>query len=244
MNLETIYNHFATSKHGYWIMVPDNVRALYKFVRENKVKKMLDLGTGIGVSASVMSLALKDGGRDGHIDSIEQFDKCVKIANEMIPKELMENITIHQVNAEAWEYEKIPYTYFSIYETLPKEDYDLIVVDGPGLWEEGDAVADMPNGDIIKLLIEERIKPGTFIIWDGRLAALKILEKYYGDNFYMIRAPESIKDDFFVLERKNNKVHFFDARREGIQEMGYFSDDGPKKKISNPKAGNQQAYNM
>src|SRR3990167_7340608 len=96
MTLKNLYTLFAKHNESKWIMQPYNAQLLYQFVKEHSIKNVLDLGCGIGCSASVIALALKDKGEGGHIDSVEQFDKCIKIANELIPQELKEYITIHK----------------------------------------------------------------------------------------------------------------------------------------------------
>lgn len=214
MQLKPLYEVFATHPEGRWVMDPRNVESLYKFVKEHPVKKVLDLGTGIGLSSSVIALALKDKGEtDYRIDSVEQYEKCVKIASRLIPPELKEHITIHQSKAVVWQTEKIPYQYFSIYESLPEGDYDLILNDGPAPVLEGEAWVDLPNGTITKLLLEEKIKAGTFIIWDGRISALTTLERYFGGNFYLAQCT---KPDFNVLERKDNPIQFEDLKKQDI----------------------------
>lgn len=221
MTLKSLYQHFYSHPEGLWIMRWENVQQLYQFVKEHEVKKVLDLGTGIGCSAAVVAMALEEKGTEFYIDSVEQFDKCVKLANELIPEELKKNITIHKVNTLVWQTEKIRYQYFSIYDSDFKPfDYDLIINDGPGPWQEGDNYIDLPNGTISKLLLEGKLKPGTFIAWDGRIVALKLLERYFGNNFYIY--PGS--GDFNVVERKNNPIQCEDERLKISKEIGYFDE--------------------
>jgi len=136
MNLKNLYNSFARHPEGNWIMQPRNAQLLYQFVKQYPIKKVLDLGTGIGCSAAIIALALKEKGEtDFHIDSIEQSDKCIKLANELIPEEFKKYITIHKADVVVWQTEKIPYQYFSIYKKLPEPPeggWDLLLQDGPG----------------------------------------------------------------------------------------------------------------
>ena len=149
MKIESLYKLFKSHPESNYIMEYQNVVLLYKFIKNNPIKRILDLGTGLGLSASVCALALKDKGEtDYHIDSLEQFDKCIKIADKLIPLELKEHITIHKSETKVWQHPKIPYQFFSNYETLPEGDYDLIINDGPCFWLEGDTFVDLPNGTI------------------------------------------------------------------------------------------------
>lgn len=221
-NLKSLYNSFAVHPEGQWIMQPDNAQRLYKFVKEHPVKKVLDLGTGIGLSSSIIALALKEKGEtDWHIDSVEQYEKCVKLAGDLIPEELKQGITIHQSKVTTWQTEQIPYQYFSTYESLPEGDYDLIVNDGPAPFVTEGHFVELDNGTVTKMLLEGKLKPGTFIVWDGRLNALKTLERYFGDNFYLVQ-PAGPVSDFNVIERKDNQVQFRDLRMEAMQETSYF----------------------
>ena len=220
MNIKSLYSLYANHPEGQWVVVPENAESLYKFVKEHPIKKVLDLGTGIGCSASIIALALKDKGEtDYHIDSVEQWEKCVKIASDLIPTELKEHITIHQSPVKVWQTEKIPYQYFSTYETLPEGEYDVILNDGPAPMLENDHYIELPNGTITKLLLEGKLKPGTFIIWDGRISALQALERYYGGNFYL---AQHTAPDFNVLERKEGEVVFEDIRKENIEKTSTY----------------------
>ena len=66
--------------------------------------------------------------------SIEQFEKCVKLADELIPTDLKEYITIEHHEAYARQYDEVPYKWFSAYKDLPLKHWDFILVDGPGPW--------------------------------------------------------------------------------------------------------------
>jgi|SRR3990167_348776 len=138
MNLKNLYQLFLSHPENAYLMKYHNVLLLYKFIRNHPIKRVLDLGTGLGLSAAVCALAFKDKGEaDYHIDSVEQFDKCIKLANELIPQELKEHITIHKSEVKVWQHPKIPYQFFSNYAALPeqpKEGWDLIIQDGPCFW--------------------------------------------------------------------------------------------------------------
>ena len=222
-NLKELYNYFAKQKESNWIMRPENVQRLYQFVKENLVKKVLELGLGIGCSASVISLALKEKKEtDYFIDSIEQSIKCIDLANKIVPEELKEKIIIHNSGAAVWETKEIPFQYFSVYDSLPEAlDYDLILIDGCSPFLSEGNYIDLPNGDIIKFLLEGKIKPNTFVAFDGRLISLKIIERYFSNNFYLVKVDYN--SDFNVIQRKDNAVHFFDEKLEFMKQAGYFN---------------------
>lgn len=223
MTLKTLYDLFQNHPEGHWIIQPPNPQLLYEFVKKHPIKRVLDLGTGIGCSTAIIALALKHKGEtDWHIDTVDQFDKCIKIAKELIPKELQENITFHKAEAVIWQYDKIPHQTFSVYDKLPEGDYDLILNDGPSPWLENECYVELPNATIMELLLKGKIKKGCLIAWDGRLLAFGTLERYFSNNFYLFR-PAQRNDDFNVLERKDNEVQFLDSRLENMKLSTYFT---------------------
>src|SRR3990167_10943140 len=107
MQLQSLFNYFKSHPESSWLMEPQNCQKLYEFVMKHPIKNVLDLGTGIGLSASVVALALKDKGeKDFRIDSLEQFDKCVSLANDVIPQPLRTNINIFKSKSTLWKDDK------------------------------------------------------------------------------------------------------------------------------------------
>lgn len=238
--LKSLYSHFAKHPESQWIMQWPNAVELYKFILEHDVKKVLGLGTGIGLSDAVMALAFKEKGvADYKIDSIEQYDKCINLANELIPiapTNLKRNVNIIKANPIVWKDERMPYEYYSIFDQLPEEDYDLIINDGPAPFMEGEHYIDLPNGTIHKLTIEGKIKPKTLVVYDGRIQSLKFLERYFGDNYFLSYIPPR-NSDFNVLERKDNPLSFKDDKLEMMKnKTTYFKDENT---ISSHKQGSQ-----
>lgn len=234
LNFKNLYRSFASHPEASWIMKPQNAYALYQFVKGHEIKKVLDLGTGIGASASIIALALKEKGAQVDITSIEQSDKCIRLANELIPEPLKNGIDIRKGEVTVWETDLIPHQKFSIYKGLLNEgenegEYDFILNDGPAPFLQGDKWVDLPNGSIIKFLLERKLKPGTSIAWDGRRLALQTVERYFGDNF-LLTHPAKKGTDFNVIERKDNEVIFRDDMLEMMKETSYFDqDENPNK---------------
>lgn len=224
MNLQSIYNIFANHQEGTWRMQPGNARRLYEFVKTHDIKRVLDLGTGIGCSTAIIALALSEKGVDYHIDTVEQYDKCIKLANDLIPAEFKDHITFHTSEVKVWQMEGVPFENFSVYETLPEGDWDLILNDGPAPFIHEGAYVELPNATITKMLIEGRLKADTYIAWDGRVGALRTLERYYGNNFYLVKADKN--SDFNVIQRKDNPVLFRDNKLEVMKQTTYFNDYG------------------
>lgn len=191
MELKTLHEIFRSHPEGKWILGLEDAQRLYNLVKKLKPKKVLDLGTGIGCSASIIALALKDSGAVANgdlmkdyvaeIDSVEQFHKCWNIAKEIIPLDLQEYMSLSVCKPMIIEHQGIPHQKFSIFSELPMDDYDLVVIDGPGPWvskHDGiETLIKQPNGDIILLL--PRLKEGALIYLDERKDCEQLLMRYY-----------------------------------------------------------------
>lgn len=233
MNLKILYGLFAQHPEAQWIMRPENAQRLYQFVKAHDVKRVLDLGTGIGCAAAVASLALREKGvQDGEVHTVDQYGKCVALAKGLIPPELQGRITFHLSPVEAWQVDTIPFQYFSVYAEVPEGPFDLVVNDGPSPFLAGGHLVEIPNATVTRMLLGGTLAPGTFVAWDGRVTALKLLERYFSDNFYLVQPGGT--SDFNVVQRKDNPVQFLDDTLEHMKESGYFAGTEPAPK-PNPK---------
>lgn len=222
LSFNALYRHFFNHKERSWLLRPDSARALYSFVKKHDIKNVLDLGTGIGTSSAVVSLALKEKGVEHKIVTVENFQKCIDLAKQLIPDEIKENIEFKHSEAILWEHPDIAATYLSVFKDLPEGQFDLIIVDGPGIWlDEKGRMIEIPNGDVLKLHSEGKINPGTKIHFNGRMKALSILERFYGSDFFLLNEANN-QDNF--LERKDSPVTFLDSKKEEMKAAGYFSE--------------------
>lgn len=202
-------------------MKPESAKALYDFVKKHDVKSVLELGTGIGLSAAIIALALKEKGvKEYKIDTVEQFEKCTELAKKLIPAELQTGVSFHKIDPALWETKNVPGQHFANFSHLPDGKYDLIIVDGPGPYLQDGALIENPNGDVLRLHQEGKIAPGSFVYFDGRLNALGVIERFYGHNFWIL---DDAKIRANVIERKDNPVEMKDVRKEFYIKTGYFA---------------------
>lgn len=190
-----------------WIIGLDDCVKLDKIIKKHKIKNILELGTGIGASTLSMAHSLPAGGR---IDTVEQFEKCIKRAQEIIPQKYKDKIIFHQSEAEIFQ----PFKYINtlVYKELPKGDWDLIVIDGPSFKMEGDyLITSLPRGDFVKLM--NVLKDGVFIYIDGSLITKKLLKRFYGHCVNYIR-----KEDLF---QKISSGEARDSKMEALKSYGF-----------------------
>lgn len=208
-------------------MQPENAARLYKLIKDRPIKRVLEFGTGIGLSAAVVALAWRDKGeKDGVIDTLEQSEKCIDLAIRMIPKEFHDfcKINIFKAGVQLWSTEHIPHHEFSVYDELPEGDYDLILNDGPSPFLENGYYIDLPNGTVKKMLLEGKLKPGTLVAYDGRMTSFSLLERFFSKCFYLVK-PSGSGRDFNLIERKEGEVVVEDSTLEAMKLLGYFNDE-------------------
>lgn len=152
-----------------------NALALYALVKERRPSVCLDLGTGIGTSASIIALALEENGF-GRVYSVEHLRYLRPVAESLIPPSLRQRIelvhsplTVHTDESVAWV----------SYRDHPDCGLiDLVVVDGPpqGTMEYRDGKeVQMPNGDVLDLL--PKMSTDAIIFVDGRHMTVKALKQ-------------------------------------------------------------------
>ncbi len=61
------------------------------------------------------------------------------------------------------------------------------------------------------MLLANKIKPGTFVAWDGRQSMLSLLERFFCDNFELYRSNQR-GDDFNILRKLDALVTFKDDK--------------------------------
>lgn len=170
-----LYALFRRSPRGKLILGEPEARALFRLVKKFAPKNIIDLGLGIGCSASIMALA----GKSATITSVEQSETYVGIARDLIPRELRDGIVPFVSEVDVFKIESLSrYLYFSGYARLPCErgPFDLVVVDGPGPFLKDGEFIKLPNGDLINLL--PHLAAGCKVFVDGRSKGVRVYKRY------------------------------------------------------------------
>lgn len=218
-SLSNLYEIFKSSKDGRWICGLNDCENVYRIINENQFTSVLELGTGIGALTAAAALAV---GEYGHVDTVDNVQKCLDIAKLLIPKELQERITFHQRDVKVTFMKEIMYQHFEVYKDLPLDgkEYELVIIDGPGPVLEDDKLVDLPAGDFIDILT--RTQHGTFLYIDGRRQMLTLMLRYFSGHFL----PIDVRGDSALLMRVNSTkdgVHFHDTKLEMYKQQGLFS---------------------
>ncbi len=197
MTLDDLHKIYSDHKEGNWIISKQDAQYLFQLVKTLNSKRILDLGTGIGASSAVMAFASSD---KTTIDTVEQYKKCIDIAQKITLAELKEKITYHHSPTVVKQIDDLKYENFSCYTKLPQGNWDFIVVDGPGPWLEDGYFIDIPNGDFWEFTKD--IKKGCILYIDGRKVMVSYFAKFLS-HYYNV-----LKDDADCLILVRNDKPF------------------------------------
>ena len=223
--LEILWQTFSNHPDGKWVMKIENAVKLYETIKKYQPAQVLELGTGIGCSTAIMASALDN----GRIMTVEQNQRLIDVAKELIPFELKQHIQ--------FEYSPVtvikpintidPFRGWMAYLNFPWVDWDFVVVDGPGPFmldiKGTQYCVDLPAGDIIILM--QRLRAGAKVYVDKRKDSVNLYKRYLcwyyelieedGTHALFQRTKEKLKDDFSDLQNS-------DVIRGMLEEMNYF----------------------
>jgi len=221
---------FQSSEHGQWIMKAGNIVKLHEKLKEFNPKHILELGTGIGCSTSVLAFSCPE----ASVYTVEQKQKCIDIAKKLIPQGLQERIYFRKATPRAFIAPQVnPHVNWSSYDEFDWHGFDFILVDGPGAWmtkveiegKEWPTMAELPNGDVLNLL--PKMAEGTIVYIDGRKPTRSLynrhlgnyLEYIDGDATYSIfrRTDKQLNPDFSNYENQ-------DVSRDNLTKGKYFDE--------------------
>jgi protein-L-isoaspartate(D-aspartate) O-methyltransferase len=137
--------------HGQTISAPHMVAIMCEALDIKKGQKILEIGTGSGYHAAIVSKIV---GKNGYVYTVERFDSLAKIAKENIKKVGIKNIIIEINDGSKGLLKYAPYDRIYVTCAAPK---------------------------IPPLLLDQLIDPGKLLLPLGRiLSELKLIEKKEG----------------------------------------------------------------
>ena len=228
--IDNLWLNFYASEHGVWIMKAQCATLLHQKLKEFKPKHILELGTGVGCSSAIMAFTCSE----ARIYSVDQRQKCIDIAKQLIPQGLQERIYFRKADVEAVTIPQVnPFVNWSMFKDFDWHNYDFILVDGPGPWlttvnlggKAWKTLAELPNADIINLL--PKMNPGTIVYVDRRKHATILYDRHLGNylekledsKYHAIyrRTDKTLKDDFSDYEN-------LDKSLESLNKLNYFNE--------------------
>lgn len=219
--IENLYLKFLHHEKGKWVMPIESVMKVRELLKKYQPTQILELGTGIGALTAVMSASLEN----VRITTVEQNEKVMELAKELIPHELKEKITFHHTLATILKpFKEIdPFRHWSSYLPYPWIKWDFIVIDGPGPFIYNDNLVDLPNGDLITLL--PKMFPSTKVLVQQRNEARRLYKRFLG--WYLDILEET--PEYTLYQRTNVQLNEdladftnSDRSRGRLAELGYF----------------------
>lgn len=176
--LRRISAAFQRLPESRWSVAEDDLLRLYRLVRRQKPRHILEFGTGLGRSTAAMALALRENG-GGRITTLEQLPRLIEVARTLIPPELQASIRFVHAAPRAFQLPQVSdWLYFCGYDWEPAADetFDFVFVDGPAGWLAGGKLVSLDPGDVFRLM--PHFPPGGIIYIDGRRSTVKKLKRY------------------------------------------------------------------
>lgn len=224
MEIKKLYSIFQESKHGEWMVDFGDYEKLSEFIITHSIKNVLELGGGVGASTAIIAESV---GEDGHVDSVEVYAKCIRIAIRLIPKYLQDRITFIEEGVSVSKIPGILDSSFLAYNNLPKGQYDMVVIDGPGPMYLNDGSTEylfkLPGGDFFNLI--SRTAPGTFFYIDGRKEMASIMLRFFSKYFKIVEATKEYTILMRTAEVENNEIQMVDVLFADLHRRGYFNDN-------------------
>lgn len=148
---------------------------LRKIIKEKNPKKVLELGSGIGISSEAMLDQLSI---DSKFVTIENNKKCLNFVANRLSKykknyEIVESEVVickKKINIETMIYK--------ISRDLDFSEFDLIYIDGPS-WtfdENNKFISGIPRGDIFYFY--DKLKKGAVVVLDGSKITRKQIHRF------------------------------------------------------------------
>lgn len=205
LGVKQLWTKFANHPEAQWILSLNDAYNLARFVIEKRPKHVLDLGTGIGCSSAVIKYA----NPESKVTSIEQYEKCVKIAQTMV-----KGVDILRKDAEVFELAEIPGQKLMGYKDIPADQkFDMVVIDGPGDFVHEGVLVRLPSADIFRIL--DQVNEDAVVYIDQRVDTVNLIARYLnafltpviqGNGFTVFRRTKQKYDKKLVVDQLLNKL--------------------------------------
>ena len=177
-----VYKSYKEHPESRGIVGRLDAAVLYNQIRRYRPNHCVDLGLGLGTTATIASMAMEANGF-GKVTSLEDLDWIAELAQQLMPKTCKDRVTIVRCDHEDRHYfgEKM-----ACYRFTPEiADIDFVIVDGPPTeWiDEAGNVGLRPCGDLIEFL--PYLKIGCRVFIDGREPSVQAYRRHLGHLFHI-----------------------------------------------------------
>ena len=145
---------------------------MYNYILKNKPREILECGTG--ASTIVIAHALKVNNNNGFLSSMESVERYYDMAMELLPDHLKDSVEII-LSPEVEDY----FCMFRgvRYKDVPKREYELVFIDGPGTTAPSDNSKTF-NFDFINIV--KSMKTPVAAIIDRRNPTVWVFQNIFG----------------------------------------------------------------
>ena len=193
-----------------WITSKKNLYLLKKIIKKYKPKKILEYGSGIGVSSEAMISQMSN---DCSFVGIENNDHCV---NECLKRTKKYEKDVEFIKTEiviSKEMIGIETLIYKYTKNIKADDLDLIYIDGPSFLLKNNIFYEgMVRGDFFH--IYENLKPGCIIVVDGGQITRKHIIRF-------CKSIEFLKILNVFAIKLTNKDKLKDHTFEKLKKMKY-----------------------
>jgi hypothetical protein len=174
-----LHHKFSSHPEGQHTVGERDAAVIYNMVRRNRPEHIIDLGLGIGASATVAAAAMNENGV-GKITAVEQHEWIANLAVDLIPKELIKRIEIKVCTTEVRSYRGDDW---SCYQYTPEsKDIDMVIVDGPAEWMGDDGnIIQLANGDLLGFM--SFLNTNSYVFVDQRWDTVAAYRRHLKNNF-------------------------------------------------------------
>lgn len=219
VGIKRFYNQFVApygnlTPEAKWTIKLNDAMNIARYAIEQKPKRILDLGTGIGTSSAMAKYSYPV----AEVVSVEQFSRVREIAEKNL-KRMNVAVKTEHCEPELFTLKETPGITFSGFKGLPKGKWDMVIIDGPGPFKHEGVVVEMPNGDVFRILND--INTGAIVYVDGRKDAVKLMMRYLSPYLKLVVSSPSTAG-FVRTEKPYSPEEVKDGLLESLLSENYF----------------------
>lgn len=209
--LYDLYCMFRNHPAGTWIIGANDAVNLYRIINKYQPRNILDIGTGIGASASLAAHI-----SNVPVTTIDQHIGCLKVARELIPKSM--NVKILQSDLEIYSLKGLEPRLFVRHRDLPKGEFDFVIFDNQdSMIRDGKIVPIDECVDFMRI----DFKVGGMMYIDGCKPIQKLIKRFFSKHFKLVEKGKG--NSYWLVEciKSPDELLIYDTKQKTIGSKGY-----------------------